>query len=517
MSVIQLLLAAEAAAQNRAVRRTAFRHRRLAERPLVITAYNLSGEAAAPIAFCYGTDPKKPKLVIAAEPRNRDSRFGAINAFCADVAAYITPFLELVEQPARRGAKPRRVALDAPQIVVPNRATREYIGARLGRSLRYLGLGETHDVPAETKWTGAHLSWLADHAHFPGQSVFLAATELLTRHFVTGQSDLENENLGSLLAWIDNEPGAGRKLIEAAEGTAYGPVPDPAWEVLLEPLVRQWTEQHRAENAAGKARVEKHVRALVEPELQLAYDATWAALARAREIPEAASVSSRWAKDVVHWSSYAWRAERAIPRFAKRHDAVRAAHMLEEWSSALQHLEFEETFDDPLVMADVDAAGRCVTGKVTSIDADNTEVKPGNVRRTQVPLISITLAGASNLLPGDQVVWSGDTRVTGQVRKIDATKVVVAISAGHVGATRLPSLGSVTLFAALKVFDGRSPLDPRAVPWTHQLTADAASEGRGEGPPTAGGDDSPDMTAAELAALPLVGLAAPEDVPEVLM
>jgi hypothetical protein len=514
MSVIQLLMAAEAAAQDRAVRRTAFLHRCLTPDPFVVAAYNLSGEAAAPIAFCYGTDPRKPKLVVSAEPRNRESRFGAINAFAADLVAYVSPFLELVEKQGARG-KVFRSAANAPQIVVPNRATRDFIGARLGRSLRYLGLGDTHDVPESTQWAGAHLSWLAEHAHFPGQSVFLAATELLARHYVTGQSDLENENLASFLAWIDNKPGSGLSAIDVAENAAYGPVPDPEWEVELEPLVKAWTLANRAGNAADRGKAEKQVEKLVAPKLREAYDATWAALARVQKIPAAPSVGERWAKDLRHWTSHALRSEKSIPRFAKRHDAIRAAHMLEEWSRALEALEFQETLDDPLIMAEIDAAGRCVTGKVTKIDTDNSEVKPGNKRRTQVPLVYVALAGASNLLPGEDVVWSGDSRVEAEVRTIDEKRALVAILAGHVGGSRLPSMGDQALFAALSTFGGRPPRDPEETPWTHRLAEEVA--GGGDGAPDAAGDDSPDMTAAELAEAPVVGAVAPGDVPEVLL
>jgi hypothetical protein len=166
-------------------------------------------------------------------------------------------------------------------------------------------------------------------------------------------------------------------------------------------------------------------------------------------------------------------------------------------------------------MAEIDAAGRCVTGKVTKIDTDNSEVKPGNKRKTQVPLVHITLAGASNLLPGDDVVWNGDPRVVGTIRQIDQKRALVAVLAGHVGGSRLPSVGGQTLFAALSTFGGLPPKDPETTPWTHRLAEEVAGEG--DGAPDAAGDDSPDMTAAELVEAPIVGAVPAGDVPEVLL
>lgn len=509
MSLVGVLMAAEAAAHDRAVRRTAYRHRYLADKPLVVAAYNLSGEAAAPLGFCYGTDPRKPKFAVSAEPRNRESRFGAINAFAEDLAAHIAPYLRLVE---RHGYP---VAEDAPQIVVPNRATRDYIGARLGRSLRYLGLGDTHEVPEPTRWTGAHLSWLAECALMPGQSIFLAATELLNGHFVTGQSDLENENLATLLAWIDNPPDSGLERIEAAEDAAYGPVPDPDWEAELEPKVSAWSKLQRAGNMKALARVQREVEDLVAAELVAAYEATHQALATMREIPEAAHVPERWSRDLREWSGYARRASHAIPRFKRRHDPERAARMLESWSDALQRLEYEEALDDPLVMAELDAGGGCITGVVTEADLQNKEVKPGKKRSTQVPLVTLDLEGATRLLPGDTVVWTADARVHAVVREVDGQEVVLAIMGGHVRGERVPPVGSSTVFAAISVFAGRPPRGPEHVPWTH-------SPGRGRSAPQNGRqadtpDESPDMSDEELAELPVVGAVAPGEVPGVVL
>lgn len=525
MSFVDLILAAEAAQQQQAVRRTAYRHRHLSDKPLVVVAFNLSGEAAAPLGFCYGTSPNKPTLALAAEPRNRESRFAAINKFSADLVAYLSPYLELHEIDAgRKGHQYKlRVATAAPQIIVPNTATRNYLGERLGRSLRYLGLGETHEVPDETSWSGAHLSWLAEHAHMPGQSIFLAATELLGRHYVTGQSALEDENLASFLAWIGNAPGAGLAAIDAAEDSALGPVPDPRWESTLEPLVADYNAATRAENERRQRAIEKRIFALIAEELKPAYESTWQAVSIMRKISPAAKVADRWQEDLRAWSSHARRCEKGIPRFAKRQDARRAARSLEMWSSALEHLEADEAFDDPLVMAGLDAQGLCITGTIQSVDASHKEVKPGNIRATAVPLVTIESPGPTRLLPGAEVIWANERGVKAEVRTVTASSVELAVTGGHKSGTVLPQVGQAVVFASLDPFGGRPPREPEDVPWTHRpdsrgpTTSDLAAEITERDLLTDAPDESPDLPVADLADLPVLGPIGPEDVPAVTL
>lgn len=518
MSLLDVIMAAEAAETGKAVRRTAFRHVHLTDRPFVVVAYNLSGEAAAPLGIMYGTDPDlgSASLVVAAEPRNRESRFSAINAFGEDFAGYVRPYL-LLETVRKKDGSFRQQAGDTPQVIVPNRSTRNYLGARLGRSLRYLGLGETHEVPDTTLWTGSHLSWLAEHSHLPGQSVFLAMTETLSQHFATGQSGLEDENLATLLAWIDGLPADPLPVLEGLEERAYGPVPHPRWEARLEPFVKAYTDGLRASDDEATRKAFESVEAMVREALAPAYADTHKAIGIMREIEPAESVSLRWKWDGAEWSSHARRALFGIPRFARRHDAVRAARALQRWSRAAEELETQKAFDDPLIMAHLDAAGRCLSGIVGAIDGENREVKPGNKNRTRVPLIDVTLDGPTRLLQGEIVRWTADRRVRCAVRQVEGASATVAVIDG-VRALDKSGLteGDLVFFAGLDPWGGTDPRAPDEVPWTHSASTSELGGDLTEDPGAGNSDDSPDLTLQELGELAVVGVVGPDDEPGVL-
>jgi hypothetical protein len=48
---------------------------------------------------------------------------------------------------------------------------------------------------------------LAEEATFPGQQVVAVASALLSEHVVTGQSAVEDQHLGAVLAWVNTSPG----------------------------------------------------------------------------------------------------------------------------------------------------------------------------------------------------------------------------------------------------------------------------------------------------------------------
>jgi hypothetical protein len=133
---LDVYLRLRAAQQRRAVARVTVRHAHLATRPLVVVGYHLAGEPGAPVALMYGADPRSPRLVTVAEPRNRDQRFAALGEFARDLAAYLAGFAARESVEGKDGLV--TLCIDAPQLVTPNTTTATWVTDLLGRSLRYL-------------------------------------------------------------------------------------------------------------------------------------------------------------------------------------------------------------------------------------------------------------------------------------------------------------------------------------------------------------------------------------------
>jgi hypothetical protein len=182
----------------------------IAERPLAFIPLALAGEANAPLAAMVGDQPEAPKLLIVPEPRDRDQRF----AFAADLAAVILPYLTSylpAESPAEAAAAVQDRAKDpaqedAPQLLVPSPAAIAFIRL-LGRSTRFRSTEGQYAVPESVPVLGRWLTFFTERAEHPASCLMLAATDALTLHWATGQSPVEDRNLGALLGWIDPPPG----------------------------------------------------------------------------------------------------------------------------------------------------------------------------------------------------------------------------------------------------------------------------------------------------------------------
>jgi hypothetical protein len=171
-----------------------------------------------------------------------------------------------------------------------------------------------------------------------------------------------------------------------------------------------------------------------------------------------------------------------------------------------------------MIMARLDAEGRCVTGAVASIDSDNREIKPGGRNRTRVPLIEVSLTAPTRLLEGEVVRWTDERKVKGVLRLVDATSATVAITSGinAFDAAELTT-GVEAMFVGLDPWEGMDPWTPDEVPWTHRPTTSELAEGDIGDVTTATDDDSPDLTLAELGEIPIVGTVGPENEPGVVL
>lgn len=459
MSAVDVLLQLEAAHDGMARNRTALRHRHIAEAPMVVVAYRLAGEAAAPLGILYGTSPDLSRLLVAPEPRARELRFREVfNPFSADLCKYV----EKCAATRVRTAKGRETC-EAPQLITPNGATADFVGSLIGRSLRYLRTDGEFAVPATTVEAGAHLTWLGTRAEHPGSSVLTGATHLLRRHWVSGMSDLESEDLFVQLGWID--PPRGSRGIDAARDAeerriagslnSAGPASDPVWDRdVLDPLISEFNERRaRADDKRTVLRLGSKVKSAVEEALRPAWNATWKAIDLVRTLPVAGSVAKRWDDDREDFSRHVDRVETGQARFRVRDSVKQAAFTINRREQAQSELDAEEAFDDPLVMAGHLAEGRAIAGTVTKVDR---------------PFVTLDLPAACPLPVGHELSWSeARGKCTVAIHEVKGRNRRSVVLETLKGKTKYyPEIGDRAVYGEFATSVPFAPL-PAQVPWTH--------------------------------------------------
>ncbi|WP_267243878.1 hypothetical protein [Streptomyces sp. PR69] len=548
MSLISALARLEAVESGRAQPLATVRHRHLSDRPLVFVPLTTAGEAGAPLGALVGTDPEEPRLLAVPQPRDRDLR----SAFLAQLADAVLPHLEAyaddVEPAERKETDPetgKRITVqtelcaNAPQLIVPSRAGVEYVRL-LGRSMRFRRTAEQdpdapYPAPPRVPLLGRWLTHYGERARVPGSSLLLAATDLLNRHWATGQSNLEDQHLGALLAWVDppeGESGAEAALrAELARDSAgqllcppAGPATDPAFDNrLLAPAMERYDRARMAlaaaeDGAAADARLgeltraEREIRELLESQLRPTWRAVWRCIELLRELPEGPRADARWTRDRWSFTGHRDRIRAGEPPQPRRDDAVTAAQKLAARETAQTQLDAQEALDDPLVMAGRRLAGEAFASEVTEVVMAWSESKRPSPR----PLVTVRTDDRPHLGGDGDDGGSGDGGVAGRegAGSGRGTKVFRVLADGksqtaefvgreadgslvlrltdRMGRSKEPAEGSVpdkgdrivwTLFAHDQRGGPKLP-DPEETPWTHG------------GPPTAE-PELPDAVTAE--------------------
>ncbi|MFI9587947.1 hypothetical protein ACIHCQ_40540 [Streptomyces sp. NPDC052236] len=508
MSLISTLARLEAVESGRATPLATVRHRHLTDRPLVFVPLTTAGEAGAPLGALVGTDPHEPRLLIVPQPRDRDLRF----AFLAQLADAVLPHLDAYAddvEPAERSetdpATGKRVKVevelcaDAPQLIVPGRAAIDFVRL-LGRSMRFRRTAEQdpdvpYPAPPRVPLLGRWLTHYGERARVPGSSLLLAATDLLGKHWATGQSSLEDQHLGALLAWIaapEGESGAEAALrAELARDRAgqllcppAGPATDPAFDNrLLAPAVERYDRARQALAAAedgptADARLgeltgaEREIRRLLASQLHPTWTAVWRSLELLRELPEGARAADRWTRDRWSFTAHRDRVRAGEPPQPRRDDAVTAAQKLASRETAQAQLEAQEALDDPLVLAGRRLAGEAFVSEVVEVVMAWSESKRPSPR----PLITVRTDDRPQLGERTKVYRSLEGKPqTAEFVRCEADGVLVVRLTDRMGRAKDPAEGSVpqvgdriawTLFEHDQRGGPKLP-DPEDTPWTH--------------------------------------------------
>ncbi|WP_314175445.1 hypothetical protein [Streptomyces winkii] len=536
MSLMSALARMEAVAAGRAQPRATVRHRHLAERPLVFVPLTTAGEAGAPLGAMVGTDREAPVLLVVPQPRDRDLRF----AFLARLAGTMLPHLESaqdeIEWEERKETDPEtgkkvtvqvELCADAPQLIVPNGPGADFVRL-LGRSMRFRRTAEedpeaAYPAPPRVPLLGRWLTLYGERARVPGSSLLLSMTELLARHWATGQSSLEDQHLGALLAWIDPPPGASggeaalRTEVERdAAGQLLcppaGPATDPAFDnKLLAPAIDRFD--------ADVPGAEDEVRELIASQLRPAWEAVWHGIDLLRGLPEGERVAERFKRDRWSYTAHRDRVRGGEPPQPRLDDAVTAAAKLAQREREQARLEAQEALDDPLVMAERRFAGEAFAGEVTAVEMAYSEGKRAMPR----PLVTLRTEDRPHLGEGAKA-----HRVTGEGARQSAEFVPQDQQGEHepgivtlrltsgMGRGKDPAPGTVpekgdrlcwTLFEHAPRGGPELP-EVKDTPWTHggppaePVTAGTAgTAGTATAASTAGSADTASTAATETAAV----------------
>jgi hypothetical protein len=480
MSALTAIATLRAIESGRAARTTTVRHAHVGDHPFVLIPLNLAGEACAPLAALCGAVRDNPRLLVVPQPRNRDERF----SFAARLADLVLDHLDSCRQDTEtfqvgRPPEIRTRFTEAPQIFVPNPGGIGFLRV-LGRSTRLRRTDGPFAVPASVPTLGKWLTWFGDQAEFPGSSLLLAMTEVLTAHWATGQSGIEDGNLGALLGWIDPPQGLdGATAALLAEDPAHcppaGPSTDPVFDQReLAPAISAY------EGAVGDAAQAGALRILTEAlrrQLIPTWELMWRGIDLLGAIPAGDRVAGRWAYDRTAFTGYTeYLAGDGWPQ-PRRDTAARAARRLASLEDATIRYRCERAFDDPLVMADYELDGTAFTGTVIAREPDR--MVAGSRSPLLRPAITLLVEHRPAIEPGvplSSPARPGQKAVILAVRqRPDGYEVDLELSGGFQNKRKPPApagtvpdtdeelcyttLSSDTYFGAIP--------DAEDTPWTH--------------------------------------------------
>jgi hypothetical protein len=451
MTLLTSLARLEAATSGRAQPLSRVRHRRLAAEPLVLIPLTLAGDPATPVAAMAGTRRTAQHLVVVPEPRDRLLRLEFLASLARIVLSYITGRQRTTEViPATGNREERRRYADAPQVIVPNRAARDYLGL-LGRSTRFQPTEGSFAVDPTVPTLGKWLTFLADSADQPGSALLTDLTSLLAEHWATGQSPLEDASLAAQLAWIDPPPGmTGLQAALVTEDPLLcppaGPATDPGFDqAILEPLFRNYEQAARSRSHPGTDRAAAEIATALSSQLEPTWNAAWDAISLLRALPETSGADRRWAADRDSFTRFSvYLADVGLPQ-PRRDHAARAAARLDRLERAQAAFEAERALEDEFALAELRTTGEAFTGDVVSAEPTRTDISAAG-RTVLRPRFTVRTSDPLRIEPGRILICparpSQRVQIADLTRAATDTDIVLEVTQG-MGTPGKPKAGAV--------------------------------------------------------------------------
>lgn len=467
-SVLDVLLPSFADDIGKAIPTALYCHRHVVAEPAMVVPFRIGGESFSVAAIAMGFSQPEFDPLVVPDPRNRALFFDRITPFAKRFDQWFMSFASY------RGED--GVTIDAPQLIVPNRASASLLAA-LGRRLAYIGAGGYAVDPAVIA-TGRHLQFLKDHIRLAGQQLVLSLTEILSTHWATPQTSGEKLSLPALAAWIKPPTGVhGFDAALAAEaGDGVGPIPPAFRDADVFGLVEEFAAAMKAGNAVAASVAELGIEAHWTQILTGAWDTCWDALAMIRTLPLAASTRQRWQQDREAYTRHAdW--QQMGGRRRVRPTVRQAAETHSKLEMADKMLTTQEAIDDPLRMAPYVLRDEAVIGTVVSFDPDHVELSARGHRR-RYPVVTLETPDRCNIPVGKQLWWTGDANkerpwvvceVVPPAKPSRPWRITLRRVKAATNQTRLPRLRDEATFSVLHLDDYQQWFPAEAaVPWTHR-------------------------------------------------
>ena len=482
MTLLVTLARLEAAASGHAQPLSRVRHRRLAAEPLVLMPLTLAGDPATPVAVMTGTSRMAPELLVVPEPRDHALRLRFLTTLASNVLRYIADRQRTTEViPATGNREERRRYADAPQVIVPNRAARDYLGL-LGRSTRFQPTEGPFAVDPTVPTLGKWLTFLADSADQPGSAMLTDLTSFLAEHWATGQSPLEDANLAAQLAWIDPPPGM--TALEAALATEdpllyppAGPTTDPGFDqAILEPLFRGYEQAARSRSQARTDRAAAEISTVLNGQLQPTWNAAWDAISLLRALPEISGADRRWATDRDSFTRFsAYLADGGLPQPRRDHAAMAAAR-LDRLERAQAAYDAERALEDEFALAELRTTGEAFAGNVIAAEPARTDISAAG-RTVLRPRFTVHSSDPLRIETGRMLICparpSQRVRIVELVRADTEMEVVLEVTQGmgtpgKPKAGAVPTIGESVSYTLDPGYWAQREFPPaEQTPWTH--------------------------------------------------